>query len=586
VIASVALPPEDGTHLFERLRAAGADRPVPLVVYDLGHRGTPKGMPAVLRLGANAYVPDPTRHDTLKEKVAALLHGAGTKHGAGGGEAEGALGGGSRKVAGGELGPGVVAETLLRVHRDAFSGTLHLDPAGGDGHVLRFEAGVVVGVSSRDPSATLLKWLVAGGRIDEATRQAALELTARDGLSQTGALVSLGILDPGPELLEVIAGHAEHLVGRWFALREGTYRLVEGAAAEGTGPPISLALPPLVRRASEAHDPASVWQGALSEHLDAYPSRADAFRERFDAMALDPKEVAFAMKISGVSTTREILAASPGELKRAQRLLWFFHRLGVIEFSQSPRQSTDAGVYQATAIPLTRKKKPLPEAEAERLREEALRIVTASYFGVLGVDIAADVDDVERAYHDVAMRFHPESFAEYDVEDLEDLLQTVLDRAGAAYRVLSVEEKRKAYLAHLLSRYSTPKRRGAIVPEAEILLRRGFRRLDGGDALGAAQMFEEAARLDPKEPAYLAHQAFAAFQAARGTAEDRAREPRKILKKALSLDPEHEQALLVLTLLEDACGHRDVARAHVLGVLRRSPRSIAAKALLAHVNRT
>src|SRR5690606_26007257 len=95
---------------------------------------------------------------------------------------------------------------------------------------------------------------------------------------------------------------------------------------------------------------------------------------------------------------------------------------------------------------------PLPPQHAERIRDAALRALTGSYFQVLGLSIAATTDDVERAYHDVAARFHPDVFAGYDLGGLAEILATLQERIDAAYRVLSSEPKRRAYLEHVLKR--------------------------------------------------------------------------------------------------------------------------------------
>ena len=51
-----------------------------------------------------------------------------------------------------------------------------------------------------------------------------------------------------------------------------------------------------------------------------------------------------------------------------------------------------------------------------------MKIVTGSYFQVLGLDIAADSEAVEKAYHEVAIRFHPDTYAEWDLSEIADVL--------------------------------------------------------------------------------------------------------------------------------------------------------------------
>ncbi len=615
VIASAVLPQTGGKHLLTQLRGVG--RRVPTIVYDTGHRGAPRGVKAVLDLGANGYLPDPTRHEELRKKVAELLAPRPEKPrrppapymreravgvqpaGSGGPERAsadrrsglrvdyraGEAAASAPSLSQGVIEPGRLLELLLEIHRDEITGTLELSLGDEDTNLVRFEDGRPTGVLSTDPRASLVRWMSRTGRIDDARAAEILDLSVQEGLSQSGALVAAGEIEPGPLLMELLQAHARDVLSDWLAARRGRFALTAKATSpRDIGPSLCIPPLPLVREVAETGLPVSLFASQLTSRLDMYPHRVEGFRRHLGAMALSPKETTFAMKITGHLTARELLTTIQGDLKQALIILWFLDRLDAIAFSESRVVDEDEVYHQRTAA-AGRKKKPLPPEERERLCEEALRIITASYFGVLGLDITAGINEIEQAYHEVATRFHPDSWEAFDLEGLDDLLLTVLDRAGAAYRILSIEEKRRGYLSFLLSRHESNLRRKEIVADAEVALRRGLKRLESGDAAGAEMAFREAVELNAKEPAYLAHLALARFKSSHGPPEVRAVEARPLLKKALSLDPGHEQAHLVSALVEQACGQRDIARAHVLSTLRANPKNEAGKALLSRINR-
>lgn len=80
-------------------------------------------------------------------------------------------------------------------------------------------------------------------------------------------------------------------------------------------------------------------------------------------------------------------------------------------------------------------------AWAESLRE-------VSYYAVLRVPADAAPDAVKRAFHEIALRCHPDRFAE-EPDDVRDAAGEVFKRAVEAYRVLSQARLRADYDAAL-----------------------------------------------------------------------------------------------------------------------------------------
>jgi curved DNA-binding protein CbpA len=255
--------------------------------------------------------------------------------------------------------------------------------------------------------------------------------------------------------------------------------------------------------------------------------------------------------------------------------------IGGVAFHEAPDR---AGAAYGKAPP--RRKKPLPADRAEALRQAALRVLPGTYFHAIGVDIAADEAEIERAYREVASRFHPDGFAEYEVGELEDLLASVQDKVTAAYRVLSNAERRAAYLSFLLGRLeATGARRTAIDAEAEVALKKGERALRERRHSDAVAALEAAAGRNPREPEYAAMLAFAAlFDPALPPAE-RAQAARRAARRALALDPGHARAAAALALAEERLGDAAEARRIVLAALKAHPESEVARRVLYRLNR-
>lgn len=182
------------------------------------------------------------------------------------------------------------------------------------------------------------------------------------------------------------------------------------------------------------------------------------------------------------------------------------------------------------------------------------------------------------------MRFHPDTYAEFDISDLRDLLESVQEKLSASYRVLSVDEKRKAYLQYLFSRLDVG-RNTAVVVEAEIALRRGESALKRRDFPTAMRAFEEAVNLNSNEPEYYAFLAWATYMAAPGALLVRAQKAQKVLKKALSLGPYVERLHIIAAIIDTDLGDAPLARKKLLKVLEYNPYSQLAKAALRKVGR-
>jgi CheY-like chemotaxis protein/tetratricopeptide (TPR) repeat protein len=571
VVLSAALPEAEG--LARRLR--DADPRVLLVVADQEHLGKARGAAALLPLKANAHVADPTKRELL-EKVQQLVAQSGAARAALNGTA---LVLARTPSARGEVKPGVVARLLHQIWRALSEGVLVIEDGTTERRVF-FLRGVPVACQSDAPSESLLHWLEDGGRLDAGAREAALEAMA-GGLSPGAALIAAGVLEPGEPLEAALRAHTKATVTRGVALREGRWRFHAGAEFRRDVHAVELLPLQVVLEGARAGIPAKHFADALKAVMDAYPVRAGDFQQILPAAGLSSSDLRLALALDGRTTARAWLEARRSEMKEALPLLWFLSLIGAVAFHESP---AGADAYGGAPPPL--RKKPLAVDRGEAVRQAALQILPGTYFHALGVDIAADAAEVERAYQEVSARFHPDGFAEYEVGDLEDLLAAVQDKVTAAYRVLGNDEKRRAYLSFLMLRFElTGARRPGIDVDAEVALKRGERALRARRNAEAVSALKEAVERNPKEPEYAAMLAFAELFDPVLPATERVAEARRCARRALSLAPEHRRALAVLALAEVLAGDAAEGRRVAVAALKVHPDSEVLKQVLHRANR-
>jgi CheY-like chemotaxis protein len=573
VVLSADLCVGEGASLAQRLREL--DPRSLLVVADLEHLGRAVGVQAILPVKANAYVADPTKRE-LVEKLQHLV----AQQGAARPRLRGsALVLSRAPAARGEVKPGVVPRLMHQIWRSLSEGILVLE--GAAARRVFFLRGVPVAAQSEDPAESLFRWLRESGRLDDAAHDAALEAMA-SGLSAGAALIAAGVVEPGEPLQAMLRAHLKSIVLRAVAGKEGRWRFHPGAEFTGDVQAVEILPLQVILEGARAGIPAKHFADALKAVTDAYPVRTGDFQQILPAAGLGSVDLRLALALDGRLTTREFLQGRPTEMKDSLSLLWFLSMIGAVAFHETPEPTDPA---YAKAMP-PRRKKPLPADRAEAVRQAALQILPGTYFHALGVDIAADGEEVERAYREVASRFHPDGFAEYEVGDLQDLLGAVQDKVTAAYRVLSTEEKRRAYLSFLLIRFElTGARRPGIDLDAEIALKRGERALRARRNAAAVVALREAAGRNGKEPEYAAMFAFAELLDPSLPPRERASEARRLARKALALAPDHPRASAVLALAEEALGEIGEARKVTLAALKAHPDSELLKQVLRRVNR-
>jgi len=577
VVVSVDLPRLDGSHVGHLIRNHSQGARVPIVAIDKGHLGRARGVASMLDLKVNAYVADPLKPGELVGKLSSLavtVKGEAPVKGVRAVLARSAINAGDLK---GYPLPALLV-SLYRLQRDGVLVVAYRDLT----RRVFFARGGAVNYDSSARQDALPSYLVQRQVVTEAQAERLVQALG-SGLRIGAALAEAGVEAAGEELLQLLRDYTTDRLAQVIGMREGRYAFYSGDEFQTEVATVETpALGPILDGARRAL-PLKVMAAPLRVHQGEFPVRTPDFGRDLGALGLDTEDLKIAMQMNGRITLRDLLAHGRGDLRQGYSLMWFLKLTGCVSFSPTPVATGPGEVVAVPEAIAPRKRKPLPAETAASLREGAVKIITGSYFRCLGLDIAADIEAVERAYHELATRFHSDTYAEFDTSEMQDLLDSVQDKLSAAYRVLSVDEKRKSYLQYLVSRMDVG-RATSVNVDAEVILRRGEAALKRKQYRSALIHFEEAVTLNPQEPEYYSYLAWATFLAGTGPREDRAKAAQKVLRKALSLNPYLERALIISAIIDsetDASG----ARKKLLKVLELNPNSQLAKAALRKVGR-
>jgi DNA-binding response OmpR family regulator/curved DNA-binding protein CbpA len=578
VVVAVDLPKLAGAHLATLIRGHSQGARVPIVAIDKGHLGKARGVASVLDLKVVAYLADPLKPGELVTRLDELLSGVQTAEPATGIQVMLSR----PAVVAGELEGYPLPSVVNLLYRQRRDGVLVVACRELSRRVF-FARGVAVNYDSSERKDALPGFLVERKIATQAQAERVVEALG-SGLRIGAALADAGVEAAGEELLQLLRDYTRDRLAQLVGMREGRFAFYGGDEFQREVATVEIpALAPVLEGARRAI-PLKALATPLRKHLDEYPERSPDFSKDLPVMGLDTEDLKIAMQVNGRLLLRDILAHGRGELRLGFSLMWFLRLVGGVTFSPTPVATEGAELSAVPDVIARRKRKPLPSDTVAGLREAALKILTSSYFRSLGLDISADMEAVERAYHETAMKFHPDMYAEHDISDLKDVLDSVQEKLSAAYRVLSVEDKRKAYLQYLLPKLEVG-RVNAINADAEVLINRGAAYLKRKDFRMALQLFEEAVELNPREPEYYAYLAWATYMSAMGPLKDRAAAAQKVLKRAFSLNASLERAHIISAIIENDLEDASTARKRLLKVLEQNPESQLAKAALRKVGR-
>ncbi|MEZ4365933.1 MAG: J domain-containing protein [Kofleriaceae bacterium] len=318
-------------------------------------------------------------------------------------------------------------------------------------------------------------------------------------------------------------------------------------------------------------------RASLRWHAGHYATDLGGIAALREARALTVPEVEFARHLDGTLPVLSIARRGPTDGPAAPRLLWALASVGAIALSPEPR---DAATPARRALVAAR----------YHLRGRMARLERSTFFDVLEVTPAAEEDEIQRAYEQLAARYAPNVLGAYDLADLTDKVAPVWELVEKARAVLIDIAARGRYLDWLRAKLPELRTVWAIdatpARQAADAFARGQRYLGEGDPHRAMSDLAAACRQHPGHPEYETNLAWARYRVEVGAGKDRAataRTERQRVEHLLAGVRPWPRALLAQALLCAADGDSDAARWHLRDALSVDPNLPAAQQLLARL---
>jgi len=336
-----------------------------------------------------------------------------------------------------------VASILSRLFELGVTGRVTFSSRGTE-KVVYLDRGKPVFATSNLPHDRMGDLLYREGKLTRAQHIASRELVAGSGKRMGEILVAEGFLKP-KELMPAVRRHLEDLVYSLFAWTEGTFEIVEDVLPSSekirlTQHPAALTLEGIRRKYDlprllglfrspdpvlDVPEPARV--RALSRQLELLPSEDRAI-QLFD----------------GHRTASRVADVANADLLTVTQVGFALVALGAAEIVGH----TVADHEITVEAPLTAGEDDV-EIDRERIEAKFELVKEGDYFRFLGVRRDCSAFEIRRAYEQAVADFEPTCFADEVRRDLQRELEEIRLVLGEAYAVLSNDEIRASYLAHL-----------------------------------------------------------------------------------------------------------------------------------------
>lgn len=292
--------------------------------------------------------------------------------------------------------------------------------------------GLLAGASSSIRGETLVERARRDGLIDAAQ---VVELNGAP-LSSTaaalGALRALGLIRDA-ERVPLVQRYIEQVALDALVEPSSRYRLSAEKAPEEVVPAVApraaLALVAEALRASVQPDEGLSALGGMNVKPTLLLTRFE-----LEALGLDPRELRLLRSCAGTASLEELTLDSGLRVDAVLRLLFMAHALELV--SLAPEEASAPG--------------PSAEIDAERLRAKLKQVHDADYFTILGLARTARGPEVERAFQQLSMEFHPLKYLAHEDPALARGAQELADLLSEAATALADDRLRSEYLRHLV----------------------------------------------------------------------------------------------------------------------------------------
>jgi hypothetical protein len=330
-----------------------------------------------------------------------------------------------------------VPRLLWKLHRAHFDGRLTLRRGRVEKRIW-FDGGNIVFARSNVGHDRLIDGLMRRGLLSRRQYEAARRLAAKEPRRAGRLLVEAGFLR-GTELPRAIREHLLRIVDSTLPWNEGSWELTPGETCDESvllDQPTPLLLAEGIRHRMEAPQ---LWAllGGPRQHASLRQRVATGREAELAESLLMPRSEEALLGLLDGKVDLGTLAKQPGvdELE----LLGLVYSLHVLELVDLVGEATPEPMHATDPVVLDR----------ERIDDRLRLCRECDYFEVLGLPRDATRADVRRAYAELVGTFADESLEPSTREAMGRELDEIRAALGEARRILSDDDLRGAYLAHL-----------------------------------------------------------------------------------------------------------------------------------------
>jgi hypothetical protein len=465
-----------------------------------------------------------------------------------------------------------------------FEGSLRLQEGKVQRSLIFFE-GMPVNVISGLQEETLGRILLEEGRITPEDYSRLLDKMVESHKSCGELLVSLGFLKPG-EVLSTLELQVRKKLLNCFKMANFDFELQDKLVPPGL---VVARLDPVEMMFAGIHGGYSLERMMAEFPVDeqtVFTVREGLLELSLEAHPLESRVLESVGDGAGLDVFREIV----DDFERLVGILFGLFSLGRVDASGIERPPVGLpGVAPALKKTPPEEDKIVAELEpapvgdeqaSPKLAEKVLSLNRADHFSVLGIERDAAPAEIQGAFYQLLKTYylHDVDSVYSGVKD-RDFAQQLLDRATVAYRELSDEKNRAAYLEALEKDDGTER---AVPPRvlADIEAQKGELALGTKRYLEAQKLFAAAIDMYPVEPGYYHKLGLATyFQALEESpAEERLpEEVREPFETAVVMNPRYDPAHLYLGYISRRNGELDRALEEFCRALECNPENELAR---------
>jgi CheY-like chemotaxis protein len=553
-------PGPAGWNLYHALRAGTQTARLPIILLgDSTLQAVPAG-PMGAASAATVCLPKPLDLTLLHDTVRRLLRPCNPEAGPS-----------PHQALAGTLTERALPELIHQLYLAKATGLLHLEREGIK-KVVYIKDGSPIFIRSNLLRECLGKMLVRENLVSADQSEEALRRAKESGRLHGAVLVEMGLLTPH-QLHLALGRQATAMLLVAFGWNDGSFRFLPSrdfkpGLATIEGSPAALILEGFRRYISDSRVAV-----LLAPHRDGYLLQTEPPPYPYSELHITGREA-------------EILTLCRGNLTLSQLLDRY--PLSRYEIEQLVAALLVTGLLASLPDPVAGATRPLTAGETGRLQDSVLadfeRLLPLDYFALFGVPQDAPAEDIRRQYFALAKKFHPDRFQQMHLSaEARKKINTLFQRLGEAYRVLSHAATRKEYTDRLGGRGAPPQFDVADLLQAETAFRKGLTCLRSQNYGEAREAFGWAARLDPTEPEYLTYFAWAKFKTAPTDPQQRA-QVLATLEQALGLGPKLDRTHLFLGYVLQEEGRAEEAEKRFELALKLNPKCTEAQRELRLIN--